>query len=209
MYCPAAFTEDRLDVQHALMLAHPLATLVVGDGAGITADLVPFLLYPGDGPRGTLRAHVARANPLWRALRDGASCLAVFQGPQAYVSPGWYASKAQHHKVVPTWNYAAVQVRGVVRIVEDAAWLRRQLTDLTATQEGGLPQPWAVADAPPAFVDALLPAIVGIELVIDTIEGKWKVSQNRGAADRAGVVAGLAARGEDAMAQLVRGVGAD
>jgi transcriptional regulator len=207
MYSPAAFAEDRLDVQHALMRAHPLATLIVAAAGDITADLVPFQLYPAEGPRGTLRAHVARANPAWQALRDGAACLVVFQGPQAYVSPGWYATKALHHKVVPTWNYAVVQARGKVRVVEDAQWLRRQLGDLSAAQEGALPQPWAVTDAPAPFIDALLEAIVGIELAIDSIHGKWKVSQNRAAADRAGVAAGLAGRGADAMAELVRARG--
>ncbi|AVR96533.1 FMN-binding negative transcriptional regulator [Pseudoduganella armeniaca] len=204
MYSPAAFAEPRLDVQHALMRAHPLGTLIVAAAGAVTADLVPFQLYAADGPRGTLRAHVARANPVWQALCDGAACLVVFQGPQAYVSPGWYATKAQHHKVVPTWNYAVVQVRGTARVVEDAQWLRRQLSDLTAAQEGALPQPWAVTDAPAPFVDGLLAALVGIELAIDSIEGKWKVSQNRVAADRAGVAAGLAERGALAMADLVR-----
>ena len=152
------------------------------------------------------RAHLARATPAWRARAASAECLVVFQGPEAYISPSWYASKAVSHKVVPTWNYATVQVRGPARVVEDAAWLRRLLGDLTAIHESGLPQPWAVSDAPADFVDGLLKAIIGIEIPVASIVGKWKVSQNRGTADAEGVVAGLVARATaagDAMAALV------
>ncbi len=205
MYCQPIFAEERRAVQHALMRAHPLATLVVAGGDGPSADLVPFLLYPDEGPCGTLRAHVARANPLWRALADGAPCLVQFQGPQAYVSPSWYAGKAVDHRVVPTWNYAVVQARGVARVTTDPAWLLRQLGDLTAAQEGRMPAPWQVGDTPPGFVDGLLPALVGIELPVDRLQGKWKVSQNRSEADRAGVAAGLDAVAAP-MAALVRGL---
>ncbi|KQZ26840.1 FMN-binding negative transcriptional regulator [Duganella sp. Root1480D1] len=196
MYLPTAFAEDRLEVKHGLIRAYPLGMLII-PGAAPTADLVPFALYPDEGEvgLGVLRAHVARANPAWRALAGGSGeCLVVFQGPEAYISPGWYASKAISHKVVPTWNYAMVQARGVARVVEDAAWLRRQLGDLTAVQENGLPEPWAVSDAPPDFVNGLLKAIIGIEIPIASLVGKWKVSQNRGSADAEGVVAGLKAR---------------
>ncbi len=211
MYLPTAFAEDRLEVKHGLIRAYPLGMLVL-PGAAPTADLVPFALYPdeGEGGLGVLRAHLARANPAWQALAAGGECLVVFQGPEAYVSPSWYASKAVSHKVVPTWNYAMVQVRGRARVVEDAAWLRRLLGDLTAMQENGLPEPWAVSDAPADFVDGLLKAIIGIELPIASISGKWKVSQNRSTADAQGVAAGLraaAARaavdGQSAMAALV------
>lgn len=217
MYAPTAFNEDRIEVQHGLIRANPLGMLIIAgaSGAGPSADLVPFALYPdeGDAGLGVLRAHVARANPAWRALAAGAECLVVFQGPQAYVSPSWYATKALTHKVVPTWNYAMVQVRGRARVVEDAAWLRRQLGDLTAMQENRLPEPWAVSDAPADFVDGLLKAIVGIEIPIASISGKWKVSQNRGTADAQGVADGLRAEaaraeaggapGQAAMAALV------
>jgi transcriptional regulator len=208
MYLPTAFAEDRLEVKHGLIRAYPLGMLVI-PGAAPTADLVPFALYPDEGQAGlgVLRAHVARGNPAWRALASGGvECLVVFQGPEAYISPSWYATKATSHKVVPTWNYAMVQVRGAARVVEDAAWLRRLLGDLTAMQESGLPQPWAVSDAPPDFVDGLLKAIIGIEIPIASIAGKWKVSQNRGTADAEGVVAGLTSRSADgaaAMAALV------
>jgi transcriptional regulator len=196
MYLPAAFAEDLLEVKHGLIRAYPLGMLII-PAVAPTADLVPFALYPDEGAAGlgVLRAHVARANPAWRALADGAGeCLVVFQGPEAYISPTWYASKAASHKVVPTWNYAMVQVRGTASVVDDAAWLRRQLGDLTAVQEGALPEPWSVSDAPADFVDGLLKAIIGIEIPIAAISGKWKVSQNRGSADASGVVAGLRAR---------------
>lgn len=215
MYLPTAFAEDRLEVKHGLIRAYPLGMLLIS-GATPTADLMPFALYPGEGSAGlgVLRAHMARANPAWRALAAGGECLIVFQGPEAYISPTWYASKATTHKVVPTWNYAMVQVRGAARVVEDAAWLRRQLGDLTAMQESGLPEPWSVEDAPADFVDGLLKAIIGIEIPIASITGKWKVSQNRGTADAQGVVAGLRrsaesdigtplAEGAAAMAALV------
>ena len=208
MYLPTAFAEDRLEVKHGLIRAYPLGMLII-PGAAPTADLVPFALYPDEGEAGlgVLRAHVARANPAWRVLAAGGTeCLVVFQGPEAYISPSWYASKATSHKVVPTWNYAMVQVRGAARVVEDAAWLRRLLGDLTAVHESVLPEPWAVSDAPADFVDGLLKAIIGIEIPIASIVGKWKVSQNRGSADAEGVVAGLTARATpsaEAMAALV------
>ena len=184
--------------------------MLVIPGAAPTADLVPFALYPDEGEAGlgVLRAHIARANPAWKALAAAAECLVVFQGPEAYISPTWYASKATSHKVVPTWNYAMVQVRGRARIVEDAAWLGQQLRALTALQEGAMPEPWEVDDAPLDFIEGLLKAIIGIEIPIASINGKWKVSQNRGVADASGVVAGLrersaAADGAAAMAALV------
>ena len=203
MYTPSSFAEDRLSVQHALMRAHPLATLVVAGSMELTADLVPFVLYPDEGPFGVLRAHVARANPLWRELESGAECLLLFQGPQAYISPSWYETKARTHKVVPTWNYAVVQARGTVRVTEEGAWLHRQLRDLTAAHEERMPQPWRVEDAPADFVEGLTRALVGVEVSIAHLSAKWKVSQNRSVADRAGVAEGLAAS-EPAMAHLVR-----
>lgn len=191
MYTPTAFAEDDLQAQHGLIQAYPLGMLIVPSVP--SADMVPFALYPAEGEagRGVLRAHIARANPAWQALAAQGDCLVAFQGPQAYVSPNWYPSKASNHKQVPTWNYAMVQVRGTAHVVHDAAWLRRLLADLTAVHEGALPQPWSMGDAPPDFIDGLLKAIVGIEIPVAAISGKWKVSQNRSAADAAGVAAGL------------------
>lgn len=202
MYLQPAFAEDRLEVRHRLMRDFPLATLILADADGVTADLIPFMLYAdeGDSGLGVLRAHVARANPLWRKLETATSCLVVFQGPEAYISPSWYETKRTTHKVVPTWNYVMVQARGTGRVVDDPFWLRRLLDHLTAVHEGGMPQPWELDDAPIDFMAATMKAIIGIEIPIDSLVGKWKVNQNRSAADQRGVVAGL---GDDPMAQLV------
>jgi transcriptional regulator len=193
MYLPTAFAEDRLEVRHGLMRAWPLATLIVTGDDGVSADLIPFMLYADEGANGLglLRAHVARANPLWRKLETAPQCLIVFHGPEAYISPTWYETKRATHKVVPTWNYAMVQARGNACVIDDAAWLRGQLDDLTASQEGRLPAPWKPSDAPADFLAATMKGIVGIEIPIDTLVGKWKVSQNRSEEDQRGVVAGL------------------
>jgi transcriptional regulator len=226
MYQPAAFREDRPDVLRALVRSHPLGTLVTqrapepGSPPGawpvLQAHPVPFVLAPegATAPGGTtvLWAHVARANPAWEELAAmaaaGAECLVVFQGPQAYVSPGWYPSKAVDGRVVPTWNYATVHAWCRPTLHDDPAWVATQLRLLTAQQEAALPRPWAVDDAPADFLARLQGAIVGLELVVSRMEGKWKVSQNRPAADRDGVVQGLLAQepasGAAAMAALVR-----
>jgi transcriptional regulator len=203
MYQPAAFREDRIEVQHGLISAHPLGLLVSAGPAGLMANSIPFLVYADGSPRGTLRAHLARGNPQWRELAAVTECLVVFQGPQDYVTPSWYATKRETGKVVPTWNYATVHAWGCPRVVEDADWLRRQIGDLTLQQEGIRPAPWKVEDAPADYLAAQIKGIIGLEIPIDRIEGKWKVSQNRPAADRAGVVAGLREQGAMAMAALV------
>lgn len=203
MYVPPAFREDRPQAIHALIDAHPLALLVSTGEDGPTANPVPMLLDPSAG---VLRCHLARANgqigELRAAQAAGREVLAVFQGPQAYISPGWYASKAEHGRVVPTWNYLIVQVRGVPRVIEDADWLRGQVGALTDRHEAGLADPWSVGEAPDGFVAAQLRGIVGLELPLTRVTGKWKASQNRPAADRAGVIAGLEAAG-DAMAARI------
>ncbi|HZY67938.1 MAG TPA: FMN-binding negative transcriptional regulator [Devosia sp.] len=203
MYSPPAFREDRLDVLHALIEAHPLGTLITGGGRGLEANLVPFTLHGGRGAHGTLLAHLAKANDQLAALRDGSEVLVIFQGAQSYITPNWYSSKAEHGKVVPTWNYIVVQARGVPVVIDDAAWLRRQVGELTDRNESPRPSPWAVDDAPEAFVAAQLKGIVGIEIPVARIEGKWKTSQNRPEADRIGVSAGLAADGHAEMAEWV------
>jgi transcriptional regulator len=180
--------------------------LISGGADGLMANSVPFTAYPDEGANGVLRAHVARANPQWSALASANECLVVFQGPHAYISPTWYPSKAETHKTVPTWNYATVHAWGRATVHEDAAWLRRQIDDLTQAHEGGRPQPWKVSDAPADFVAAQLKAIVGIEIAVTRIEAKWKMSQNRSEADRRGVVTGLEADGgpdQTAVAKLV------
>lgn len=205
MYLPKHFEETRTEVLHELLRAHPLGLLVTQPGGELRADSIPFMLDAQRGPHGTLVAHVARANSLWRDAAD-TKVLAVFQGPQAYVSPSAYPSKAEHGKVVPTWNYIMVQARGRLRAIEDPAWLHALVSRLTDRHEANRPAPWQVGDAPTDYIDKMLGAIVGIEVEIEAIAGKWKVSQNRSAADREGVARTLAADGGEAaaMAQAVR-----
>jgi transcriptional regulator len=207
MYLPSHFVESRPEVLRQFVVDHPLGLLVTLAADGLQANSIPFLLdaEPADAA-GTLRAHVARANPLWRAARTDVESLVVFQGPQAYVSPSMYPTKAATGKVVPTWNYLMVQARGTLRAIDDAAWVRALVTRLTARHEAARPVPWAVSDAPDDYIETMLRAIVGIELTLTSISGKWKVSQNRLAVDRAGVAYGLredAARNSDAQAAAI------
>jgi transcriptional regulator len=201
MYLPSHFEQHDAAALHALMRDHPLATLVTQQAGGVTADAIPLEYVAASH---TLRGHVARANPLWREAA-GQPVLAVFNGPQAYITPSWYPSKAATHKVVPTWNYTLVHAHGVLRVVEDAPWLHALVTGLTAHHEAPRAAPWAVADAPDDYVQQMLRAIVGIEISVDRLIGKWKISQNRSDADRLGVAAGLAegAAPAQAMAELV------
>ena len=211
MYLPPPFREDRLDVQHAFSRANSLGTLVTIGPDGLTANHIPFVVDADASLRGTLRGHLSRANPQWQSLDGSQDALVIFQGPESYITPSWYATKAETGKVVPTWNFTAVHVWGRPRVVEDTAWLARQIDGLTAMQEGGRAEPWSVSDAPAEFIAAQMKGIVGIEIEIARIEGKWKVSQNRPDADRDGVVRGLTAHGDDrsiAMAQLVAQGGA-
>ena len=206
MYLPAHFEERRPEVLHELVRTHPLGLLVTLTDSGLKANSVPFFLDadPTGGP-GVLRAHVARANPLWREARADVEALVVFQGPQAYVSPGWYPSKAEHGKVVPTWNYVMVQARGTLRAIDDAAWVHAFVSRLTTHHEAAQPRPWGLTDAPADYIETMTRAIVGIEIVLSALTGKWKVSQNRAAADRAGVARGLRAAGMDDSAALAGG----
>lgn len=207
MYRPTYFREDRLDVLHALIRTHPLGMLVTAGEGGLMANPIPFLIDAQGCEKGLLRAHLARANDQLAALDAGAEAMVLFHGPQAYVTPAWYASKAQHGKVVPTWNYVAVHAWGRPRIIDDAAWLRQQIGELTDAQEASRETPWSVDDAPAPFIAGQIKGIVGLEIPIDRIEGKWKVSQNRPAADRNGVIAGFREQGPNsaAMADLVAG----
>ena len=205
MYQPPHFREDRLEVQHALIHAHPLGLLITAGPGGLQANHIPFLVDANGAERGTMRAHLARANPQMTELAAVAECMVAVQGPQAYISPSLYPTKHEHGKAVPTWNYITVHAWGRPQVIDDTAWLRRQVDDLTLHQEGSRPAPWYVSDAPEPFVASQLRGIVGIEIPIARIEGKWKVSQNRPASDQAGVVAGLRGSGGDAeiMAALV------
>ncbi len=187
MYQPPHHREDDLGTQHQLIRAYPLGMLITAGDGGLVANAVPFHLNPELSPKGTLQAHMARANGQWKEIAAGAPVLVVFQGADTYITPSWYATKRETGKVVPTWNYAMVQVRGAARTIEDPAWLRAQIGALTGENESGREQPWAVEDAPPDFIAAQMKGIVGIEIDIETIDGKWKVSQNRPLADRQGV----------------------
>src|SRR5262249_36649334 len=173
MYQPPAFREDRIEVQHALIRAHPLGLLITSGPAGLLANFFPFLVDADGSENGTLRLALARATPQWKELELVEQCLVVFKGPQDYVTPSWYATKRETGKVVPTWNYATVHVWGRPRVVNDDAWLRRQIEDLTASREGRLAEPWEGDDAPPDFVVAEMRAIVGVVIPILRIEGKW------------------------------------
>lgn len=198
MYQPPHFREDRLDVQHRLILTHPLGLLISAGAGGLQANNVPFLIDAAASEHGTLRAHLARANPQIAELANVTECLVVFQGPQQYISPSLYPTKQETGKVVPTWNYITVHAWGRPRVMDDATWLRKQVDDLTRHNEATRTAPWQVSDAPEPFVAAQVKGIVGIEIPIARIEGKWKVSQNRPAIDQAGVVAGLQSEGGDA-----------
>lgn len=206
MYQPAQFAETRPEVMQQLMREHAFGTLVTLASDGLNANHLPFEFDPEPAPYGTLIAHVARSNPVWQDLASGVEALVIFQGPHAYISPGWYATKQEHGRVVPTYNYMVVHAYGRLRAVEDKTWLRRLLERLTARHEAGMPQPWKLDDAPADFIDKLLPAIVGIEIPIARLIGKWKVSQNQPQANRVGVEQGLRAQGEEQAAAMADAV---
>jgi transcriptional regulator len=205
MYLPELFRVEDVPQMHALMRARPFAALVSAGSSGLFASHLPTVLKD-EGAFGLIECHLARANPHWRELAEGAEALMIFQGAEGYVTPNWYPSKAEGGKVVPTWNFAVVHAYGRPEFVNDADWLRRHVTALTAQQEKDEPRPWAVSDAPESFVGAMLRGIVGFRVSITRLEGKWKMSQNRTPQDREGVVKGLARRdrGDDReIAELV------
>jgi transcriptional regulator len=195
-----------IDTMFSLIDEHALGAWVVAGKDGLVANHLPFLLDRSRGPHGTLVGHVARANPVWRMLDGQASSLVIFQGPQSYITPNWYPGKAEHGKVVPTWDYAVVHAHGVARAIDDPVWLMDMLDRLTNAHEAAQPAPWRVADAPPDYIDKLLRAIVGIEITVERFEGKLKVSQDEAVRDRLGTVEGL--RGlvhpKAALADLVK-----
>ena len=188
LYLPAHFNETRTEVMHALMRAHPLSTLVTQCGSGLVANHVPVQTLAEPKPLGCIRGHVARANPLWREYRAGTEALAIFQGPQVYISPSFYPSKVKTGEVVPTWNYAVVHASGKLRFIDDAAWLHDFVAGLTATHEAPRSMPWKIEDAPAPYIDKMLRLIIGFEFSIATLAGKWKVSQNRSPTDQQGVM---------------------
>ena len=207
MYLPKHFEETRVEILHGLIHTHPLAALVTLTPGGLDANHLPFEVDPAPAPFGTLRGHIARANPLWREFSRDVEALVIFQGPGTYVSPAWYPTKQETAKVVPTWNYAVVHAHGMLRVIDDHAWLRDFVTKLTNRHEAPRGDPWKVTDAPADYIDKQLGAIIGLELPITRLVGKWKMSQNRPVADRQGVVDGLRREGGDsgeAIADLIR-----
>ncbi|PHV27481.1 transcriptional regulator [Janthinobacterium sp. BJB426] len=205
MYTPASFREERLDVLHGLIDAHPLGALVRQSVDGLCADHLPFEIAAPtpDAPFGILRAHVARANPLWRAAGGNDECMVIFQGPHAYITPAWYAEKQRSGKEVPTFNYAVVHAHGPLRVIDDAAWLLGLVERLTARHEAGLAAPWRVSDAPAGYIEKLLKAIVGIEIPLTRITGKWKLGQNRTQEDQATMARELTAGTQPGAAQAL------
>jgi transcriptional regulator len=197
MYMPKHFEEPDVSVLHALIRSHPLGAWVTQSQGELLVNHIPFLVDPSRGEHGTLVGHVARANPVWKSFSKDVPSVVIFQGPQGYITPSWYASKKEHGKVVPTWNYAVVHAHGLPRVIDDAAWLLRHVTAMTTEQESRHPPgEWEVSDAPADFIQSMLRMIVGIEIPLTALVGKWKMSQNRSAADRLGAIAGLKERGD-------------
>lgn len=205
MYEPPHFVEDRVDVMHALIVSHPLGLLICNGDDGPIANPIPFMVIPAGATQGKLVAHVAKANQVWQTINASPETpvLAVFQGPQAYVTPNWYATKRETAKVVPTWNYCIVQARGAAKIIDDRDWLHNQVSALTNRHEQNQPKPWSVDDAPERFMEMQLKAIIGLEIEITSLTGKWKMSQNKPDSDRQAVAAGYDAIGDPDMAALV------
>jgi transcriptional regulator len=207
MYIPPHFEQPDIEVMHDLIRNRPLATLVTLGSDGINANHIPLHLSPAPEPFGVLRGHVARANPIWRDLESDADTLAIFHGPDAYISPSWYATKQETGKVVPTWNYTVVHAYGSLCIIDNASWIRSQMEALTTHHEAAFPEPWAVSDAPEDFTEKLIGAVVGIEMVITRLFGKWKISQNQPPQNQTSVIHGLNASGQAeamTMAALVK-----
>ncbi len=206
MYAPSHFAENRLELLHDAIDRAGLFTLVTMGADGLDASHIPMLLDATEGPHGRLLGHLARPNGQWNAAPDGSPALAIVLGPDSYVSPSWYPTKRETGRVVPTWNYVAVHVHGAVRFFHDRARLLDLVERLTQRNERDRPHPWKVSDAPPDYVDAMLKGIVGVELAITRIEGKWKASQNRSASDQLGAIEGMREDGHQDMARVMEGL---
>ncbi|WP_249678877.1 FMN-binding negative transcriptional regulator [Pseudomonas abieticivorans] len=204
MYIPSAFKDQDLARLHQQIEQTRLAILVTQGANGLLANHIPLLLHADEGPHGTLHGHLARANPQWQDLADGAQALVIFSGADAYVSPGFYPSKAEHGKAVPTWNFLAVHAYGQAEVFSEPARLKALVSELTDRHEAGQAKPWAVSDAPADYIDGMLKAIVGFALPISRLEGKRKLSQNRSQADVQGVAQGLAASDDPQDRQLAQ-----
>ena len=209
MYLPAHFVEARLEELHRIVREHPLGALVRHTADGWDADHLPFELAAEAGPRGVLRAHVARANPLWQDIPDGAEVLVIFRGAHGYISPSWYPSKQETHRSVPTWNYEVVHARGHMRVIDDMGFVGGLVARLTARFEADEPRPWRMADAPRDYMQQMLQSVVGLEIEITSLSGKRKLSQNRDARDVEGVVTALRERGRRELAAAVAAAARD
>ncbi|MEQ5840062.1 FMN-binding negative transcriptional regulator [Paraburkholderia acidicola] len=201
MYIPAHFAVPDAEALHRMIREHPLGILIASTPGGLDANHIPFELTPDEGEHGTLRAHVARSNPIWQDVKDGDEVMVVFRGEEAYVSPTWFPSKHEFHKQVPTWNYKVVHLHGKIRIRDDERFVRGMVARLTRTHEASLPKPWKMSDAPADYIDTMLKAIVGIEIEVTRITGKFKLSQNRELRDRLSLGEALKAQGDVAMGQ--------
>jgi len=206
MYIPPHFAESRPEPLHRVMREHPLGALVTQgpDGSGLDADHIPFEFDADQGPHGLLSAHVARANPVWQRCPSGSPVMVIFTGPQAYVSPNWYPSKHEAHRQVPTWNYEVVHAHGILTVHDDERFVRRIVARLTRRHEADEPKPWKMGDSEPEFIDGMLRNIVGIEIALTSLVGKFKLSQNKAHRDRVGASDALEARGHGALAGLMR-----
>lgn len=204
MYLPSHFAAADPEALHQLVRAHPLGALVTHGEQGLDANPLPFEFDAGEGEHGILRAHVARNNPLWQEVKEGDEVLVIFKAVDGYVSPSWYPSKQAHHQQVPTWNYAVVHAHGRIRVRDDARFVRRLLASLTRVHEAAEPAPWKMADAPRDYIEAMVQAVVGIEIEVSQLVGKFKLSQNKEEGDRLGAVDALQAKGQTALAAAMQ-----
>ena len=206
MYIPKHFQQDDIDVLKKLINEYPLATIVINGHNGLNASHIPFYLNADSSGKTLLQGHIAKANSLWQECEDDAQVICIFHGPQTYISPNWYETKKEHGKVVPTWNYISVHAHGTLRLIHDANWKLAQINHLTRQSESEQTVPWSVSDAPPEFIEKLLPAIVGIEIAVEKLEGQWKLSQNQPEKNQSGVIKGLTSSGkynDSVIAQLI------
>ena len=203
MYNPAHYALTDPEALQRILRQYPLGMLVTHGPEGLDANHLPFQYDPTRGEHGTLTAHVARANPVWQQCAGGAYVLVVFRGAEGYISPSWYPSKHEAHRQVPTWNYEVVHAHGRLTVRDDEKFVRGVVARLTRTHEATEPQPWKMGDAPPDYLDAMLQAIVGIEIAVTRLEGKAKLSQNKEPRDRQGAVEALQSRGREPLAQAM------
>jgi transcriptional regulator len=204
MYLKSQFEETRIDVLRDLIETHPLGTFIVSVDSEVLVEHMPFLISRDGGKFGTLTGHFPRANRVWEALDGRRQAIIVFHGANSYVTPSWYPSKKEHGRVVPTWNFVVVHARGRPRVIDDRRWLLEHLNALTDAHESNRPGRWALSDAPEAYVGRMVESLVGMAMPVETLIGKWKLSQNRPDADRAGVAAGLASLGGESAAEMAR-----